>query len=188
MAGRLRLGVASLAAILWIAAAPQAARCQTAPAPPSAKPSQPPAHAIPGWFDPASGRFEPETAAATPAAPGSYFNKTYKFTPAFKFTSGKAKDYGSIHCFIEVTYQGAFTFTFTPQRGTAIADQDYDPGGKITPIAVPFQINSSESNPRIQVYLQCTGNDGKNNPHTWMKTIESPINSIPTALNETVTF
>jgi hypothetical protein len=123
--------------------------------------------AIPGQYDPDTGRFTPSV-EKTPAAARSY-NETITFTPVIAYDSRPASEYSSVQCSISAQYNNN-------SNGTASAY--FAAGKKPTPISINIKFTSFSATNTITYTLMCSAYAILNEGHTW-----AALDNVVTAKN-----
>jgi hypothetical protein len=124
--------------------------------------------AIPGQYDPVTGRFT-QSVEKTPAAATSY-NETITFTPVIAYDSRPAKDYSSVQCSISAQYNN--------NNSNGTASVYFAAGKKPTPISINVKFTSSSATNTITYTLMCSAYAILNEGHTW-----AALDNVVTAKN-----
>jgi len=123
--------------------------------------------AIPGQYDPVTGRFTPSV-ERTPAAATSY-NETITFTPVISYVSRPASDYSSVQCSISTQYNS---------NSSGTASVYFAAGKKPTPISIDIKFSSSSASATITYTLACSAYAILNEGHSW-----AALDNVVTAKN-----
>jgi hypothetical protein len=115
-----------------------------------------PSVAIPGQYDPATGRFTPSI-GKTSAAAKSY-NETITFTPVITYVSRPASDYSSVQCSINAQYNN---------NSNGTGSIYFTAGKKPTPISINIKFTSTSAANTITYTLACSAYTILNEGHTW---------------------
>ena len=112
--------------------------------------------AIPGLYDPVTGRFTPSTRETNAAA--TSYNETITFTPVITYVSRPASDYSSVQCSISAVYNGYSSGT---------ASVYFAAGKKPTPLSINIRFSGTAAANTITYTLTCSAYAILNEGHSW---------------------
>jgi len=151
---------------------------------PPGVPALPPANAIPGTLDVATGQFTPLTPSAKRL---TVINKIYTFTPDFSKIGPEAAVIHTISCYIyfPIVNNGGYPYF----DGYATATNQFDLENPPAALSVHVFFTSPVPNPNATIQLDCYANDDSGEEHFWRYNAPTtPIDKLPTKYTNAVIF
>jgi hypothetical protein len=152
----MQLSTLAAAAIFAVLGATLPAIAQAPALPPTGPPPAPAApdlHSVPGFLDPATGRF-------TPLMPGNAASEhpvsgTFTVLPDFRFDPDFGKD-STIFCTVTLTFGNVVNGYFYTNH-TAAASVNFAAGDPDKLIAVPYDYTPNSPNAKLGLSISCFG-------------------------------